>query len=233
MLDRLPATLRAVKKRDRAQRGLDEPREGDADAESDFYYGVARASPRAKSVRNAQQRSSDSLLSNRTPEPPRTTTGFSATLRGADLGAGDDAPARPATAFDYAGGAGGDADELRGELAAARAALRDLEASVDARVKARVTSELSAHATVQYLRDLEEAKRDADKRASDHARQYSQLRVAFEAQRRAGGTQGTLSANASRQLSAGAGSRPGSANGLDRSGPARPASARAAHRPRM
>ena len=232
-LDRLPATLRAVKKRDRAQRGLDEPREGDADAESDFYYGVARASPRAKSVRNAQQRSSDSLLSNRTPEPPRTTTGFSATLRGADLGAGDDAPARPATAFDYAGGAGGDADELRGELAAARAALRDLEASVDARVKARVTSELSAHATVQYLRDLEEAKRDADKRASDHARQYSQLRVAFEAQRRAGGTQGTLSANASRQLSAATGSRPGSASGLDRSGPARPASARAAHRPRM
>ncbi|KAH8077547.1 ATP-dependent microtubule motor [Aureococcus anophagefferens] len=186
---------------------------------------ASRASPRAKSVRNAQQRSSDSLLSNRTPEPPRTTTGFSATL-----GRGPRRRRRraaPATAFDYAGGAGGDADELRGELAAARAALRDL-GRPSTRVK-RVTSELGAR-DGPVRRDLEEAKRDADKRASDHARQYSQLRVAFEAQRRAGGTQGAPPAASP---ACGTGLRPGSASGLDRSGPARPASARAAHRPRM
>ena len=78
----------------------------------------------------------------------------------------------------------------------------------------------------------------ADRRASDHARQYAQLRVAYEAQKRQvvpGTSFGHLSNSHSKASNLTNNSRPGSANNLDRSNPRppRPASARAAARPRM
>ena len=44
-------------------------------------------------------------------------------------------------------------------------------------------AELSAHTTVQYMRDLEELKKAADNKASAQAWRYTQLRVAYEAQK--------------------------------------------------
>jgi len=61
--------------------------------------------------------------------------------------------------------------------------LRDYEMRLDREVKECVVAELSAHTTVQYMRDLEELKKAADNKASAQAWRYTQLRVAYEAQK--------------------------------------------------
>ena len=71
-LGRLPATCRAVKKRERAKRGEPEPTE----SAQDFYAGIPRASPRTKSTTAASGPASPHR-----PSPPANATGHGATLR--------------------------------------------------------------------------------------------------------------------------------------------------------
>ena len=72
---------------------------------------------------------------------------------------------------------------LRNELVQSKHKLRDYEMRLDREVKECVVAELSAHTTVQYMRDLEELKKAADNKASAQAWRYTQLRVAYEAQK--------------------------------------------------
>ena len=72
---------------------------------------------------------------------------------------------------------------LKKELVQSKLKLRDYEMCLDHKVKESVVAELSAHTTVQYMRDLEESKKAADIKASAQAWRYTQLRVAYEAQK--------------------------------------------------
>ena len=72
---------------------------------------------------------------------------------------------------------------LKKELVQSKLKLRDYEMCLDHKVKESVVAELSAHTTVQYMRDLEESKKAADIKSSAQAWRYTQLRVAYEAQK--------------------------------------------------
>merc|ERR1712138_244328 len=69
---------------------------------------------------------------------------------------------------------------LRNELVQSKLKLRDYEMRLDREVNECVVAELSAHTTVQYMRDLEELKKAADNKASAQAWRYTQLRVAYD-----------------------------------------------------
>ena len=59
--------------------------------------------------------------------------------------------------------------------------LRDYEMRLDREVKECVVAELSAHSTVQYMRDLEELYKSADNKA--YVQDAYLSRVAYEAQK--------------------------------------------------
>mmetsp|Transcript_28806 Transcript_28806/g.89010 ORF Transcript_28806/g.89010 Transcript_28806/m.89010 type:complete len:862 (-) Transcript_28806:175-2760(-) len=74
--------------------------------------------------------------------------------------------------------------KLKEELTCTKLKLSNYEMHLNQKVQESIAAELTAHATVHYMSDLETSKTAANAKASEHARRYAQLRVAYEAQQR-------------------------------------------------